>query len=101
MLVRVITFLANEFDANALTPILQAEHPGTILPGRVVAHMSSMAAFEISYPMILAILVEADYRPFPIAVISQRGCTRLSSPCRDGPGRHKKAPALWGLKQVG
>ena len=50
--------------ADELRAALGGQHPEPVLPGRIVANVTGVAAFEIGYPMLLVILVESDDSAF-------------------------------------
>ena len=53
-------FRALEFVSEVGMATLRGGDPSTIGPGRVVADVLLMAAFEFGYPVVVLILVEAD-----------------------------------------
>jgi hypothetical protein len=58
-----------EFRSQELRAPVFGEHPGPILPGRLVADMTRVAALEIGHPVILLVLVKTDNRPLHLSLV--------------------------------
>ena len=51
---------------HLVTPLFRGD-PGAILPRRIVAHVLSVSAFEVRYPVAFVVEVKADDAPWNAA----------------------------------
>ena len=57
---RLCALCAGDGRANHGGPPIMRENPWSLLPGRIVSHVNSVAALEVSHPLLLFVRVKAD-----------------------------------------
>ena len=89
---------AGNLDADERAPSFRRHHPGAVLPRRLVAHVLSVTALELSHPVPLVVLMKAGDRPLRSGVATHPRALRavarrrfetmvisLAAPCRSRP----------------
>ncbi len=59
-MISIRTFLTRHLHPSKLLPLLRVNHPRPILPWRVVADVTAVAAVEVGDPVTVFVLVKAD-----------------------------------------